>query len=726
MIINSTGSTKVTIGDTKEYKTTIDVENIDFIATLLSSNLYSDPESSFIREIVSNGWDAHVEAGNTDIPIVVKIDRAPNDYFNHHITIRDYGTGLSKEDFENIYCKIGTSTKRASNDYLGCFGIGKYATMAVSKVAYITSYHNGIARFYIMTKDGNNITTNLMSENPTTEHNGLEITIRNVSNFNRYTKAIDSLLFFPNVYVDGINSIVNTTKIKRFKYFSYASTIVENKILLGNVLYPLNTSILPPELVNFYRNIVNSGVVINFNIGELIVTPNRESIIYNSKTNALIIDRVKAAFKEMRDIIKSNISLDFDNPCKYHDFFEYKVGFDFITNTVYYRYNSPRFVPTFKASELDFDVTLYGEKNVDMSVLFWIRNNNPCKKAYVANNKVYKDKYPYIVNRDSNSSDAKIIFVNSSLKLSAILKSYLVEYYPNTLLVSHPTFIDFTTQYFNSVHCIDKTDPTMLKTLKSCYDWYLRRGKFIDFDNYKPFLDYKEQLKKEAKENKTPVLKDVILYITLPSGYDTDRHFKTYNDAVKYIKSLHNGVFFRKIDDGIYSRLTSKLGYISIAANQKVLNLLSKESFTSKIDTSTLLHHSDLVFYNTVKNSDYKNYITDNLSVNFINTLPEEFKQLIRRCRAVFKKELYAFDTAIDYNSNVPIDSHLLDKFNQLAACYRQYCVLIDDLDIHGSVDNHIGDLVAYIIMKNKLYRVSNDCYNKIKSNKIILNLCKK
>lgn len=122
MIINSTGSTKVTIGDTKEYKTTIDVENIDFIATLLSSNLYSDPESSFIREIVSNGWDAHVEANNTDTPIVVKVSRDANNYYSHHITIRDYGTGLSKEDFENIYCKIGTSTKRASNDYLGCFG----------------------------------------------------------------------------------------------------------------------------------------------------------------------------------------------------------------------------------------------------------------------------------------------------------------------------------------------------------------------------------------------------------------------------------------------------------------------------------------------------------------------------------------------------------------------------------------------------------------------------
>lgn len=122
MIINSVGSTKYTIGDTKEYKTTIDVENLDFIASLLSSNLYSDPEASFIREIVSNGWDSHVEVGNTDTPILVKVSRSNGSYYSYDITIRDYGTGLSKEDFENIYCKIGTSTKRLSNNYLGCFG----------------------------------------------------------------------------------------------------------------------------------------------------------------------------------------------------------------------------------------------------------------------------------------------------------------------------------------------------------------------------------------------------------------------------------------------------------------------------------------------------------------------------------------------------------------------------------------------------------------------------
>ena len=120
MIIDSTGSNKITIGETKEYKTSIDVENLDFIATLLSSNLYSNPEDSFIREIVSNGWDSHVEAGTTDTPLVVRLKYNGNDAYN--ITIRDYGTGLSKEQFENIYCKIGTSTKRLSNNYLGCFG----------------------------------------------------------------------------------------------------------------------------------------------------------------------------------------------------------------------------------------------------------------------------------------------------------------------------------------------------------------------------------------------------------------------------------------------------------------------------------------------------------------------------------------------------------------------------------------------------------------------------
>lgn len=107
----------ITVGEVKEYKTGIDPKNIGFITTLLSSKLYSNPEKSFIREIVSNAWDSHVEAGTTDTPVIVRLDKK-----NSSITVRDYGTGLSKERFENVYCNIGSSTKRESNDYIGGFG----------------------------------------------------------------------------------------------------------------------------------------------------------------------------------------------------------------------------------------------------------------------------------------------------------------------------------------------------------------------------------------------------------------------------------------------------------------------------------------------------------------------------------------------------------------------------------------------------------------------------
>lgn len=116
MIIDSTQSNIKTIGDIKEFKTSIDPKNLEFITTLLSSNLYSDPEQSFIREIVSNAWDSHVEAGTTDSPVIIK-------FTGDTITIRDYGTGLSPKRFKEVYCNIGSSTKRESNEFIGGFGI---------------------------------------------------------------------------------------------------------------------------------------------------------------------------------------------------------------------------------------------------------------------------------------------------------------------------------------------------------------------------------------------------------------------------------------------------------------------------------------------------------------------------------------------------------------------------------------------------------------------------
>lgn len=116
MIVDTSQGANIEVfGDIKEFKTSVDPKNLEFITTLLSSNLYSDPERSFIREIVSNAWDSHVEAQTTDTPVIIK-------FGNSSITIRDYGTGLSLQRFKEIFCNIGSSTKRESNDYIGAFG----------------------------------------------------------------------------------------------------------------------------------------------------------------------------------------------------------------------------------------------------------------------------------------------------------------------------------------------------------------------------------------------------------------------------------------------------------------------------------------------------------------------------------------------------------------------------------------------------------------------------
>lgn len=113
------------IGEIRENKVGIDRANIDFIATLLTSNLYSNPFESFLRETISNAYDSHIEA-NTDQPIIMIIECKTgytySDYNIYNISIRDYGVGISPERFQKIYTNIGSSTKRESNDYIGGWG----------------------------------------------------------------------------------------------------------------------------------------------------------------------------------------------------------------------------------------------------------------------------------------------------------------------------------------------------------------------------------------------------------------------------------------------------------------------------------------------------------------------------------------------------------------------------------------------------------------------------
>lgn len=313
MIINNSNNTGIETvsGEISTYSTTIDPKDLDFITTILTTNLYSNPEESFIREIVSNAWDSHVEAGNTDTPVIIKIQ-------NNSICIRDYGTGISPERFKSTFLNIGSSTKRSSNKYIGAYGIGRLSGLACSNTVYFTSYYNGTMYSYVMSKISNKIEVTKLYEEPTTENNGLSVALTNVNNIYKFRNSLSSIVFFPNIYIEDseCGDRYNSIKNKRFKNFAVLDSKLDKKynILIGNVLYPLDETALQiddTKIKNLIYFIKRNCIFLTFDIGELDITPNRENIIYTNKCIDKIKNKINKAYEEIIELFKDRFEKDY-------------------------------------------------------------------------------------------------------------------------------------------------------------------------------------------------------------------------------------------------------------------------------------------------------------------------------------------------------------------------------------------------------------------------------
>ena len=169
MIITQNKSKEVVSShDFEQVNCTIDAEDMRYVASLLRNN-YSNTRLAVVREISANALDANAEAG-VDRPIEIKLPTSMNPTF----AVRDFGGGLSQEDVFGLYSKYGKSTKRTSNNYIGAFGIGKFAPLSYGDNFTCVSYHDGTKTSYNVFVDENDDTkiTKLFEE-PSNEPTGL-------------------------------------------------------------------------------------------------------------------------------------------------------------------------------------------------------------------------------------------------------------------------------------------------------------------------------------------------------------------------------------------------------------------------------------------------------------------------------------------------------------------------------------------------------------------------
>ena len=79
---------------------------------ILSDGLYSNKIKAVVRELSTNAYDSHVDAGCREKPFDVQLPTRLDPTF----CIRDYGTGLSYEDCMDLYSTYFRSNRTNSND----------------------------------------------------------------------------------------------------------------------------------------------------------------------------------------------------------------------------------------------------------------------------------------------------------------------------------------------------------------------------------------------------------------------------------------------------------------------------------------------------------------------------------------------------------------------------------------------------------------------------------
>ena len=720
MIIDTSQGDIEVVGDVKEFKTSIDPKNLEFITTLLSSNLYSDPEQSFIREIVSNAWDSHVEAGTTDVPVIIRFKRED---LRWHVTIRDYGVGLSPERFQEVYCNIGSSTKRESNDFIGGFGIGKYSSLACSNTVYITSYYEGTAYYYVMVKSGNSITTNLLMEKPTTEKNGVEVTIKNISNICPYQNALDCIVFFPNVYVDGANTAgrVNGAKLKRFTNFAAASIGISSKLLLGNVLYPCNDSLLPYDTQQFLRKINTTGIVIKFDVGEINITPNRENIIYNPETVKKITDRIAAAKDELDALVDAKLAKDYDDIIEYNDIMSKVSCYDPVSDTLT-QYTGYRIEPK---NMLSTKITYNGvdlRKSIkELGSL--LRLTQPNTRGVIYDGKIYIKRLPYRLEGENTLRSSKVLILNAKARLVEAARLYLKDTYDEYSIMTDITYQEFEAWILREAKHILPADPDKDIILRGIYDSLYKRAKRLNLDTDVDYLNFKKELS-SGKES-LPV-KEAIIYIWDNRGWKEKMHFKKFSKAVDYIRSLKKGIVLGNMDAPaeVLSSVATLKGYKFIQARKDIIKDLRNLNLTCVVDADWLLKKDPLISAVKTALSYFPDVIVVSTVREICDNIPKE--EVEKLWKVVRLRNTYGenyFYRKIAEESSVQCDhyiGHLCLKLKNYITKHSEAKSLVNSSGLEDKV------LTAAVVMKTRAYRLSSEAYQKVQNNKLLRVLCRK
>jgi hypothetical protein len=280
---------------------------------LLSNALYSKKPMAVVREVLCNAWDAHIDSGNTHLPVKVTIE-------DGMMIIRDYGKGISKDNIGPVYCIYGGSDKKKNGNVTGGFGLGAKAPFAITEHFEVTSHHEGEKTIYRMSLShavagGKPSCIPIMSL--PTDETGLEVKIKLPEDDYEDDYAYMDLVKFVTYYgqmkveLNGEELPILTQPAKGQNFVIIpvgsipASKVDRSRLYIryGNVIYPVQDNrvfehkfqqlkdFLAYSKSSYYSNIEWS-VILFAEPNSIAVTPSRESLSMTERTSNTILNLI--------------------------------------------------------------------------------------------------------------------------------------------------------------------------------------------------------------------------------------------------------------------------------------------------------------------------------------------------------------------------------------------------------------------------------------------------
>ncbi len=277
--------------------------------SILSDGLYSNKIKAVIRELSTNAYDSHVSAGCPDSPFRVQLPTKLEPVF----VVRDFGTGLSHDDCFNLYTTYFGSNKTDSNDAVGCLGLGSKSPFAYTDSFMVESFFNGTRYvFNSYMNEGGSPEFALLHEEPTDEPNGMQISM-NVESTDIWEFENEAKSVFQHFAVRPEINAELEYKSEEVKFGGDNWSVLKrrsgNHVIMGQILYPIDEmQFQNEETDDIWRALRQLGSLrLHMNIGDIDITPSRESISYSGRTKYNITCAINRIIESIGDKAKEEI-----------------------------------------------------------------------------------------------------------------------------------------------------------------------------------------------------------------------------------------------------------------------------------------------------------------------------------------------------------------------------------------------------------------------------------